>query len=81
MLTSPSLTLPLRQQQLYAALANKGDVSFDVLCAALERNPESTCSPHEWLGPYVTRLNRRLAKRGLKVTPGDLKGTFRLTVL
>ena len=80
MLTSAP-ALPRRLQQLYDAMANKGDVAFDALCDALERGADSTCSPHEWLGPYVTRLNRRLAKRGLKVIPGDLKGTFRLTVL
>lgn len=69
--------LPKRQQQLYDALAGRGDVAWETLAEAIEANL-GDCHPAQWLGPYVTRLNRRLAKKGLAVKPGALKGTLRL---
>ena len=72
--------LPRRQQQLYDSLAGRGDVPFTTVAEALEANLENCAAP-QWLGPYVTRLNRRLAKRGLAVKPGVTKGTLRLIVL
>lgn len=75
-----SIVLPERQQKLYDALAGRGDVPISDLCDAIEANLENTPA-QQWLGPYITRLNRRLAKRGLRVKPGALKGTYRLIVV
>lgn len=74
------LKLPDRLNRLYVALKGKGDVSMDALCEAIEANLENTPS-QQWLGPYITRLNRRIAKQGLAVKPGALKGTYRLIVV
>ena len=74
------LQLPERQRKLYDALAGRGDVPITDLCKAIEANLENT-APQQWLGPYITRLNRRLSKRGLVVKPGALKGTYRLIVV
>lgn len=77
---SSSSVLPLRLQQLYDALAGRGDVAWETLAEAIEANLENTPAP-QWIGPYVTRLNRRLRSRGLAVRPGVTKGTMRLIVI
>jgi hypothetical protein len=74
-----TIELPKRCQQLYDALAGEGDVPFAVLCEAIDANLGPTAS-QQWLGPYVTRLNRRLKAHGLTVKPGAIKGTYRLIV-
>ena len=74
------LKLPHRQQQLYDALAGRGDVPWSDLCAALEIDTRGG-HPAMWLSAYVRPLNKRLAARGLTVKPGDIKGTMRLTVV
>lgn len=73
------MTLPLRQQQLYDALKGRGDVRWEELIAAIDAEPKGRLD--QYLGPYIIRLNRRLAKEGQKVQPGALKGTLRLTVI
>lgn len=73
-----SVELPKRLQQLYDALSGHGDVAFGVLVGALEASADRTCGDPQWLSPYVTRLNRRLAKQRQAVKPGRLKGTLRL---
>ena len=72
--------LPPRLQTLYDALAGRGDVAFETLCDAMGAELKAT-SPQNWLTPYITRLNRRLARRGLRVKTGDLKRTYRLVVV
>lgn len=74
--------LPERQQQIYDALKGRGDVPITELCTAISAPPlDLTRNHQQWLGPYITRLNRRLAKQKLRVKPGALKGTYRLTVV
>lgn len=73
------IDLPLRQQQLYDALKGQGDVQISELCKALDGPSEDT-PDQMWLSPYITRLNRRLARRGQAVKPGALKGTYHLIV-
>lgn len=75
-----TIQLPQRLQQLYDSLAGQGDVQIDLLCRAVDANLENTPG-QQWLGPYITRLNRRIKARGLAVKPGALKGTYRLTVV
>lgn len=77
-----STDLPHRQQQLYNALAGRGDVLITEVAKALEADLERlNCAAPQWLSPYITKLNRRLVKRGLAVKPGVTKGTLRLIVL
>lgn len=75
------IELPKRLQALYSVFEGPGfetDVTITTLLAALDATP-STAYPQQYLGSYVTRLNRRLRAHGCKVTPGRLKQTYRLT--
>lgn len=65
--------LPERPQQLYDALIGRGDVAIADLCKAIGQAPDQNR-----LGPYITRLNRRIASQGLRVKPGTLKGSYRM---
>jgi hypothetical protein len=71
------MKLSPRQQQLYDLLFGRGDVPIKELYEGMggpEHNGAYT--EQEWLGPYITLLNRRLD--GMKVEPGALKQTYRL---
>ena len=74
--------LPASQKTLYEALLGRGDVSIEKLYAALGL-AETTDSvrQQQTLGPYIVRLNRRLAKYRLAVKPGALKRTYTLVVV
>lgn len=76
------LEFPPKQQALYDALRGKGDVPISELYAAVF--PQGGTAPagkeQQWLGPYITKLNRRLARRGLAVKPGNTKGSYALVV-
>ena len=76
------INLPAQQQTLFASLSGKGDVPFADLYRALypDGQVEGRAAQQQVLGPFVTRLNRRLAKHRMAVKPGDLKGTYRLIV-
>lgn len=78
-LVPQDLNLPKRQRQLFDALLGRGDVSWQDLCAAIEAEPTGHLA--QYLGPYITKLNRRLAKANLRVEPGLTKGTYRLTAI
>lgn len=75
--------LPTQQRALHDALKAKGDVPIADLYAALfpEAVETERTRQQQMLGPYITRLNRRLAKHRQAVKPGDLKGTYRLVIL
>jgi hypothetical protein len=75
--------LPAQQRTLYEALKGKGDVAIgDLFCALLPGAEEQERTrQQQMLGPYITRLNRRLSKHRQAVKPGDLKGTYRLVIL
>jgi hypothetical protein len=73
--------LPARTQQLYDLLFGRGEVLVTDIYAAMGGPAEATYTQAQWLGPYITRLNRRLAKHGQKIVPGDLKRTYRLVKL
>jgi len=74
--------LPASQKTLYEALRGRGDVSIEKLYSALGL-AETTDSvrQQQTLGPYIVRLNRRLAKHRLAVKPGALKRTYALVVV
>lgn len=76
------MTLPAQQQTLYDALAGKGDVPIETLYASLGLAPLSErVRQQQALGPYIVRLNRRLAKQRKAVKPGALKGTYALVTI
>ena len=74
--------LPASQKVLYEALRGRGDVSIEKLYTVLGL-AETTDSvrQQQTLGPYIVRLNRRLAKYRLAVKPGALKRTYALVVV
>ncbi len=72
------IPLPIRTQKLYDLLFGQGDVLIDDLYASMGGPADATYTKAQWLGPYITRLNRRLRGEGLKVEPGKLKGSYRL---
>lgn len=73
------LRLGPKQRALYERLQGCGDVSIDELFEAV--GGKDGRHRQSWLGPYITRLNRRLAPHHLAVRPGDLKRTYRLQVV
>lgn len=73
--------LPPKMQALYGAMASDGkDVSMMKMFAAVKGDLSDEPQRHiqQHLGSYITRLNRRLAKRKERIEPGRLKGTYRL---
>ncbi len=70
--------LPARTQQLYDLLFGRGEVLVADIYAAMGGPAAPTYTQAQWLGPYITRLNRRLRGEGLRVEPGKLKGSYRL---
>lgn len=78
-----TIVLPPVQAKLYAAVLHREDVKIEEIYAAM-RDPAavpqhtSVRDQQMWLGPYLTKLNRRLKNYGLRIVPGQLKGTYRL---
>ena len=75
--------LPEKQRAIFDALKGAGDVSVDILYEAIsgpERYVEHR-DRQQWIGSYLTRINRRLRAHGLRVKPGERKRTYRLSVV
>lgn len=73
---------PVSQRNLFAALWMQGDVPIPVLVKAVERTTvDDLRHQQQVLGPYITRLNRRLKKARLAVRPGRMKGTYCVAAL
>jgi hypothetical protein len=66
--------------RLYGALQLDTDVAIASLLEALDVSaPERPASAvQQYVGSYVSRLNRRLKAKGQRVIPGQLKRTYRL---
>ena len=76
-MTSETENLSPRLLVLYDALHDKGDVHVLHLFKSLTgEDSNNVADVYEYLGPYITRLNRKLKKQ--RVSPGALKGTYRL---
>lgn len=74
--------LPPRLLDLYNALDGKGDVAIESIYETVVGPPPRPLrEAQQYLGPYITKLNRRLREHGLIVKPGRLKGTYCLTSL
>lgn len=73
--------LPPKMQALYDVLQPHGqDIPILKIFAALKGDFSDEPQRHiqQHLGPYITRLNRRLAGARQRVEPGKMKGTYRL---
>lgn len=80
-MSSKPLVLPTQLSALYDALIIGHDVDFKTLWLSIRAKPlTDDRNVQQALGPYITRLNRRLRQHGRQVEPGRLKGTYRLVV-
>lgn len=74
-------SLPPKLAVLYDALNGRGEVPIPTLYAAVF-NPgtagDGRRDQQQWLGPYITKLNRRIKAQRLAVKPGQRKGTYAL---
>lgn len=81
MATRP-LELPPKLKELHDFLAGKGDVEILEIYRNVVGNEELPLRrAQQYLGPYVTKLNRRLREHRKVVKPGRLKGTYVLQAL
>lgn len=73
---------PAKIQVIFDALEGKGDVHVLNLYKTLtEKESNDQVYAQQFLGSYFTRLNRRLKQSGRRVSPGALKGTYRLIAI
>lgn len=71
--------LPAQQRTIFEALEGKGDVMVETLYLALGLPAiEGRARQQQALGPYITRLNRRIAKHRKAVKAGALRGSYTL---
>lgn len=77
-----TLELPPKLRQLYDFLDDKGDVDIHEVYASVFGDADKPLrETQQYLGPYITKLNRRLREHGQAVRPGRLKGTYCLVKL
>lgn len=76
------LELPPKLHELYNFLTGKGDVDIlDIYRNVVDPQERPLREAQQYLGPYITKLNRRLREHGQIVKPGRLKGTYCLTTI
>lgn len=77
-----NLELPPKLGQLHDFLAGKGDVDIlDIYASVIGTEEVPLRSAQQYLGPYITKLNRRLREHKQVVRPGRMKGTYCLQAL
>lgn len=77
MSNNETLELPPKLHKLHAFLFEKGDVAIeDIYREVLSPQVPPLREAQQQLGPYVTRLNRRLRAHKQAVRPGRIKGTY-----
>jgi hypothetical protein len=81
MATKP-LELPPKLAELHAFLTDRGDVEILAIYGRIiGGKPIPLRSAQQYLGPYITKLNRRLREHRQIVRPGRIKGTYCLVGL
>lgn len=78
------LKLPERQRDLYDLLVGKGDVAVLELYRGMGGPADHGSDvryAQQYLGGYITKLNRRLKEHRIRVKPGRMKNTYALTVV
>lgn len=74
------LDLPPKLKALHNALIGEGDVDILKIYLDVAGPPERPLrEAQQYLGGYITALNRKLREHGQVVRPGRLKGTYHLT--
>lgn len=77
-----TLDLPPKLKQLHDFLAGKGDVDIlEIYTTLFDQRETPLRTAQQYLGPYITKLNRRLREHKKVVRPGRLKGTYCLCKL
>lgn len=73
------LELPPKLAELHRFLEGKGDVAIlDIYTSVIDPRDKPLREAQQYLGPYITKLNRRLRSHGQRVQPGRIKGTYTL---
>jgi hypothetical protein len=71
------------QTRVTNKLHGAGDVKINVLFRLIKRRwpepHESNRHQQQVIGATITRTNRKLRERGLRIAPGERRGTYRLT--
>jgi len=76
------LELPTKLRELHDFLDGKGDVDIlEIHGRMFGTDVIQLRKAQQYLGPYITKLNRRLKEHRRKVVPGRIKGTYVLTAL
>lgn len=76
--------LPRAQAALFSVVATgetRIDMLFDALVITGNGPKNINCGKQQYLGPYISKLNRRLAKHKLAVKPGIARASYRLVSL
>ena len=74
------LELPPKLKELHDFLKGKGDVAIlDIYRNVVSAEELPQRAAQQYLGPYITKLNRRLREHKQAVRPGRIKGTYVLT--
>lgn len=81
-MTEIAETLPPKLALLFGALPQDKDVMIPVLHEVLFPGAaRDHRDAQQWISPYLTKLNRRIAKEKLAIRPGKLRGSYRLVAL
>lgn len=81
-MASRPLDLPPKLKALHNSLLGEGDVPIlDIYENVAGPPPRPLREAQQYLGAYITQLNRKLREHGQVVKPGRLKGTYVLTTL
>ena len=76
------LKLSAAEAAIHRALESRKDVRILVLCRAVKGPKDLPVLSREQqaaIGPFITRLNRKLVEHKLRVVPGIARHTYRLT--
>ena len=79
---SSDLRLSVSEDAIYRLLRRSGDVPISRLYRAVRLGGGASTIVREqqaYLGPFITRLNKKLATQRRRVVPGVARRTYRLT--
>lgn len=77
-----TLELPPKLKELHTFLSGKGDVDIlEIYTSIVDPRERPLREAQQYLGPYITKLNRRLREHRQVVRPGRMKGTYCLQAL
>jgi hypothetical protein len=78
---SSDVRLPPYLDGLYAAFQPGVDVPISELLSIMGFASRDPRTDQQYVGAYLTKLNRRIRDRKQRIVPGDLKRTYRLVTL